>query len=89
MMILVVEVTTMSIATSITLKKRIPEYIMGRILSIIQLCATISVPIGQLFYGICADCFPITFSFLISSCGLVFSFIIMKKFYKKSIKNKK
>ena len=63
MMILVVEVTTMSIATSITLKKRIPEYIMGRILSIIQLCATISVPIGQLFYGICADCFPITFSF--------------------------
>lgn len=87
MMILVVAVTIMSITTSISLKKRIPEYIMGRILSIIQLCATISVPIGQLFYGVCADHFPIMISFLISSGGLIFAYIIMVKAYKKGVRN--
>ena len=83
MMILVVGVSIMSMATSITLKKRIPKVMMNRILPIVQLCASISIPIGHLFYGICADHFSITFSLLISVCGLLLAYSIMLKAYEK------
>lgn len=81
MAFLVAVMTIMNIATSITIKKRIPEQIMGRILSMIQLCATISVPLGQLFYGLCTDRFPVTLSFLISAVGLSITFVVMTKTY--------
>ncbi len=82
MALLVAIVTIMNIATSITIKKHIPEQIIGRVISMIQLCATISVPLGQLFYGFCADNLPVTISYLISSFGLVITFIVMVKTYR-------
>lgn len=81
MALLVVLVTVMNIATSITIKKHIPEQLIGRVISVIQLCAVISVPLGQLFYGLCADKFQTAFSCLISCFGLVITFVVMVKTY--------
>lgn len=83
MALLVLIITIMNIATSITIKKHIPEQILGRVLSIIQLCATISVPLGQLFYGVCMDSFPVVVSLIISALGLVITFIVMVKTYQR------
>lgn len=85
---LVVIVTIMNIASSITIKKNIPEQIIGRVFSIIQLCATLSIPLGQLFYGVCIDQFPITISYLISILGLVITFAVMSWTYRIINKNK-
>lgn len=81
MAFLVVIVTIMNIATSITIKKHIPEQIIGRVISMIQLCAVISVPLGQLFYGLCADKFQTAFSCLISFFGIMITFAVMVKTY--------
>ncbi len=81
MAFLVAIVTIMNIATSITIKKRIPEQLMGRVISMIQLCATISVPISQLFYGFFADKCSTIISYLISTFGLVLTLGVMKKTY--------
>lgn len=83
MALLVAIVTIMNIATSITIKKNVPERIMGRVLSMIQLCATISVPLGQLCYGVLIDRFPVAAACLISSLGLVFTFVVMVGTYQK------
>lgn len=82
MSLVVAIITIMSIATSITIKKYIPEQIMGRVISMIQLCATISVPLGQLFYGLCTDKFSVIVSLLISVVGLMITFVVMIKTYK-------
>lgn len=82
MALLVAIVTIMNIATSITVKKRIPEQIIGRAVSMIQLCATISVPMGQMFFGFCADKLPVTISYLISAMGLVITLGVMIKTYR-------
>ena len=79
--LLVAIITIMNIATSITIKKHISDSIMGRVISMIQLCATISVPLGQLFYGLCTDLFPVTVSFLISVFGLVITLLVMVRTY--------
>lgn len=83
MALLMVIITIMNIATSISMKKYIPEQILGRVLSIIQLCAVISVPLGQLFYGLCSDRFPMVVSLLISLLGLLITFIVMSQTYHK------
>ncbi len=82
MMLMVAIITMMNIASVITVKKSIPEAIMGRMISLIQLCATVSVPLGQLFYGLCADCLPITSLFLIASFGLWAVLAIMVRTYR-------
>ncbi len=83
MALLVSMITMMNIATSITIKKQIPEQILGRVISIIQLFATISVPLGQLFYGLCSDHFPFTVSLLLSFVGLWITFSVMAATYKQ------
>lgn len=83
MALLVMVVTIMNIATSITIKKHIPGQIMGRVITIIQLCATISVPLGQLFYGICTDKFSVSVSCLISVFGLAAAFEVMVRTYRE------
>lgn len=82
MAFLVAVVTIMNIATSITLKKRVPEQIMGRVISMIQLSATLSLPLGQLFYGLCADQMPITIALLCSVVGLAITFVVMTQTYR-------
>ena len=82
MALLIAIVTIMNIATSITIKRRIPEQIIGRVVSMIQLCATISVPMGQMFFGFCADKFPVTISYLFSAIGLVITLVVMIKTYR-------
>ena len=83
MVLAVIIITLMSIATTITVKTSIPEQVLGRIASIIQLCAIVSTPLGQLLYGYFADRFPIFLSFACSSLGLLATYVIMKKTYKK------
>lgn len=82
MMLIVAVITIMNIASVITVKKSIPESIMGRMISLIQLCAVVSVPLGQLFYGLCADRLPITSLLLISVCGLGITFAVMHRTYR-------
>lgn len=81
MMLITAFITIMNIAASITIKRNIPKQMLGRLISVIQLCAIIAVPLGQLFYGLLADLFPITASCLVSVAGLCFTYIIMKKTY--------
>lgn len=78
---LVTIITIINIAASIITKKYIPEQLMGRMLSMIQLCAEITIPLGQLFYGLCADKAPITVSLWISVFGLVLTLAIMSRAY--------
>ena len=85
MVLAVIIITLMSIATTITVKTSIPEQVLGRIASIIQLCAIVSTPLGQLLYGYFADRFPIFLSFACSSLGLLATYVIMKRTYKKKI----
>lgn len=82
MALLTAIITIMNIATSITMKKRIPTEMMGRVISMIQLCATISVPLGQLFYGLCTDHFPVTVSLLLSVAGLMVTLAVMIQTYR-------
>ncbi len=82
MAFLVVIVTIMNIATSITIKKHISEQIIGRVISMIQLCATISMPFGQLFYGFCIDKFSIITSYIISILGLTITYVLMLRTYR-------
>lgn len=82
MALLVAIVTVMNIATSITIKKRIPEQMLGRVISMIQLCATISVPLGQLFYGLCTDRFSASIAYAISAFGLMITLAVMVKNYR-------
>ena len=81
MSLIVAIITIMNIATSITIKKHIPREIVGRVISMIQLCATISIPLGQLFYGLCTDGFSIIVSLLISVVGLIITFVVVVKTY--------
>ncbi|MDY3109508.1 MAG: MFS transporter [Lachnospiraceae bacterium] len=83
MVLAVIIITIMSIATTITVKTSIPEQVLGRITSIIQLSAIVSTPLGQLLYGYFADRFSVFLSFTCSSLGLLATYMIMKKTYKK------
>lgn len=81
MMLIVSAITIMNIASTITIKKNIPEAMLGRIISVIQLCAVISIPLGQLFYGFLADYFPLAVACMISAVGLCATYAIMMKTY--------
>lgn len=83
MALLMFIITIMSIASSITMKKYIPEQILGQVISMIQLCAVISVPLGQLFYGVCADRFPMVVSLMIALLGLIITYVVMHMTYQK------
>ncbi len=75
-------VTVMNIAASITVKKRIPEKILGRVISVIQLSAAISIPLGQLCFGLFADKLPVAASYLLSSMGLALTLIMIIRTYR-------
>lgn len=86
MALLVGLITVMNIAVSIAIKRRIPEHMLGRVISVIQLFATISVPLGQLVYGVCADRFSLPTSYLLSVFGLGLTFVVMVQTYRASEK---
>lgn len=81
MSLLVAGVTIMNIAASITIKKHIPKQILGRAISIVQLFAAISIPIGQLFFGLCADKLHVSASYFLSAAGLSITLAVMVKTY--------
>lgn len=83
MAIAVIIITVMNIATTITIKSKIPEDILGRIVSIIQLCAVVAMPLGQLLYGYFADNFQATISFIFSAFGLCITYLVMRKTYER------
>lgn len=82
MALLTAIITVMSIATSISVKKRIPMQLLGRMISLIQLFAVISVPLGQLLYGICTDHAPVWAALLLSAAGLILTLCVMVRTYR-------
>ncbi len=71
----------MNIATTVVFKKRIKLEYIGRVSSIINLLAMISIPVGQLVFGYLADSQPINISFLISAMGMFIVFLIARKMF--------
>lgn len=64
----------MNIATTVVFKTKVRLDYIGRVASIINLLATISVPLGQLIFGYLADSQPIGTSFFISAAGMFMVF---------------
>ncbi len=72
----------MNIATTVVFKTTVRLDYIGRVVSIINLLATISVPLGQLFFGYLADSQPIGLSFLLSAAGMFVVFLIARKMFR-------
>jgi MFS family permease len=71
----------MNIATTVVFKTKVRLDYIGRVASIINLLATISVPLGQLIFGYLADSQPIGISFFISAAGMFMVFLIARKMF--------
>lgn len=72
---------SMNIATTVVFKKRVKLDYIGRVASIINLLATISIPLGQLIFGYLADSQPIGVSFFVSAVGMFVVFLIARKMF--------
>lgn len=71
----------MNISTTVVFKKRVKLEYIGRVASIINLLAMISIPVGQLVFGYLADSKPIGISFLLSAIGIFMVFMIARKMF--------
>ncbi|MHB8807301.1 MAG: MFS transporter [Anaerolineaceae bacterium] len=71
----------MNIATTVVFKTKVRLDYIGRVASIINLFATISVPLGQLIFGYLADSQPIGISFFISAVGMFVVFLIARRMF--------
>ena len=74
-----ISLMVMNTATSVTIKRIINVDYMGRITMIINLLATIALPIGQLLYGKLADKYPSSIAFLLTDAGLIFAIFLLKR----------
>jgi MFS family permease len=72
---------SMNIATTVVFKKRVKLDYIGRVASIINLLATISIPLGQLIFGYLADSQQIGVSFFVSAVGMFVVFLIARKMF--------
>lgn len=66
--------------------KMVPEQFLGRIGTTMGMLATISVPIGQLVFGIILDNFNATVCLVVSIVGLVVFLIVANRMYQDSSK---
>ena len=66
--------------------KMVPEQFLGRIGTTMGMLATISVPIGQLVFGIILDHFNATVCLVVSIVGLAVFLIIANRMYQDSSK---
>ena len=66
--------------------KMVPEQFLGRIGTTLGMLATISVPIGQLVFGIILDNFNATVCLVVSIVGLVVFLIVANRMYQDSSK---
>ena len=66
--------------------KMVPEQFLGRIGTTMGMLATISVPIGQLVFGIILDNFNATVCLAVSIVGLVVFLIVANRMYQDSSK---
>lgn len=66
--------------------KMVPEQFLGRIGTTMGMLATISVPIGQLVFGIILDHFNATVCLVVSIVGLVVFLIVANRMYQDSSK---
>ena len=64
--------------------KMVPEQFLGRIGTTLGMLATISVPIGQLVFGIILDNFNATVCLVVSIVGLVVFLIVANRMYQDS-----
>ena len=66
--------------------KMVPEQFLGRIGTTLGMLSTISVPIGQLVFGIILDNFNATVCLVVSIVGLVVFLIVANRMYQDSSK---
>ena len=71
----------MNIATTVVFKTRVKLDYIGRVSSIINLLATVSVPFGQLLFGYLADSCAVSVSFFLSAIGMFLVFLIARKMF--------
>ena len=64
--------------------KMVPEQFLGRIGTTMGMLATISVPIGQLVFGIILDNFNATVCLVVSIVGLVVFLLVANRMYQDS-----
>lgn len=81
--------TYINIQLSTISEKIIPEQFLGRIGTTLGMLSTISVPIGQLVFGIILDYFNATVCLVVSIVGLVVFLIIANRMYHDSSKEAK
>ena len=80
--ILVITVITINIMNSVIFQVIIPDSFIGRFYSVMRMVSTISVPIGQVFYGFLSDYTPLYFSYVVSAAGIFICFIIASNVFK-------
>ncbi len=80
--ILVITVITINIMNSVIFQVIVPDTFIGRFYSVMRMISTISVPIGQVFYGFLSDYTPLYFSYAASSAGIFICFIIARNIFK-------
>lgn len=66
----------MNAATSTLFKQEISLKYINRVTAIINMLATILLPLGQIIYGILADKFSIIMSFILALIGITGIFIL-------------
>jgi MFS family permease len=71
----------MNIATTVVFKTKVKLDYIGRVSSIINLLATVSVPLGQLLFGYLADLCAVSVSFFLSATGMFWVFLIARKMF--------
>jgi len=80
--ILVITVITINIMNSVIFQVIIPDSFIGRFYSVMRMVSTVSIPIGQVFYGFLSDYTPLYFSYVVSTAGIFICFIMSSNIFK-------
>jgi len=75
-------VVIMNITTLVLFQTIIPSNFLSRIASVVNLLATISIPIGQMIYGSMIDLFPAFWTLILSTVGIFILYPITKSILK-------
>ena len=80
MFVMNIMLAIMNASTSTLFKQQIPLEHMSRVASVINLLATVILPVGQVMYGVMADKVAIAVSFAVSVIGMVIVYTLCQGF---------
>jgi len=86
--IIVSIIEIMNIASSVMFKTLVSIKFLGRVISIVNLLATISIPLGQMIYGIMNDFYPIYWTLILSAGGFFLMYFLSASILKDIAKPK-